>query len=82
MRRDGQGVSGLQKGAGMKPNSSSLPKSPRPPAERGQGRKSLQGGKGKSPSLHTRVTPELKARAERNGPQWVRDTLTAAPDPQ
>ena len=53
----------------------------RPPADRNQGRKSLQGA-GISPVLRVVVPPELKARAERNGPQWVRDTLAAAPDPQ
>lgn len=49
----------------------------RPPAERGQGRKSVQGG-GKSPVLQVVVSPELKAKAERNGAQWVRDSLTKA----
>lgn len=49
----------------------------RPPAERGQGRKSVQGG-GKSPVLQVVVSPELKAKAERNGAQWVRDALTKA----
>mgnify|MGYP000149037426 CR=1 FL=1 len=49
----------------------------RPPAERGQGRKSVQGG-GKSPVLQVVVSPELKAKATRNGAQWVRDALTKA----
>ncbi len=49
----------------------------RPPAERGQGRKSVQGS-GKSPVLQVVVSPELKAKANRNGPQWVRDALTNA----
>jgi len=53
---------------------------PRPPAERGQGRKSLQGA-GRSPVLQLRVTPELKARIERNGAQWARDVLEKAKDP-
>lgn len=51
--------------------------SKRPPAERGQGRKSVQGA-GKSPVLQVVVTPELKAKAERNGAQWIRDVLTKA----
>lgn len=50
------------------------------PAERGQGRKSLQGA-GRSPVLQIRMTPELKARVERNGLQWARDVLTRAKDP-
>lgn len=49
----------------------------RPPANRGQGRKSVQGS-GKSPVLQVVVPPELKAKAERNGSQWVRDVLTKA----
>jgi len=49
----------------------------RPPGDRGQGRKSVQGG-GKSPVLQVVVSPELKAKAERNGSQWVRDALTKA----
>lgn len=49
----------------------------RQPAERGQGRKSVQGG-GKSPVLQVVVSPELKAKATRNGAQWVRDALTKA----
>ena len=49
----------------------------RPPSDRGQGRKSVQGG-GKSPALQVVVSPELKAKAERNGAQWVRDVLTKA----
>ncbi len=49
----------------------------RPPAERGQGRKSVQGG-GKSPVLQVVVSPELKAKAARNGSQWVRDALKKA----
>lgn len=52
----------------------------RPPAERGQGRKSLQGA-GRSPVLQLRVTPELKARIERNGADWARSVLTRAKDP-
>ena len=45
--------------------------------QRGQGRKSVQGA-GKSPVLQVVVSPELKAKAERNGSQWVRDVLTRA----
>jgi hypothetical protein len=37
----------------------------------------VQGG-GKSPVLQVVVSPELKAKAERNGAQWVRDSLTKA----
>lgn len=53
----------------------------RPPAERGQGRKSLQGA-GKSPVLQIRVTPELKARVEAYGAQWARDALAKAKPPK
>lgn len=50
----------------------------RPPAERGQGRKSVQGG-GKSPVLQVVVSPELKEKVERNGgAPWVRQVLTKA----
>ena len=50
----------------------------RPPAERGQGRKSVQGA-GKSPVLQVVVSPELKAKVERNGgAPWVRDVLAKA----
>lgn len=55
--------------------------SKRPPADRGQGRKSVQGG-GKSPVLRVVVTPEIIERARRNGPDWVRAVLMAAPDPE
>lgn len=51
----------------------------RPPADRGQGRKSVQ-GEGKSPVLQVVVSPELKAKALRNGAQWVRDVLEKAKD--
>lgn len=37
----------------------------------------MQGG-GKSPVLQVVVSPELKAKAGRNGAQWVRDSLTKA----
>lgn len=47
------------------------------PADRGQGRKSVQGA-GRSPVLQVVVSPELKAKAVRNGAQWVRDALTKA----
>lgn len=49
----------------------------RPPEDRGQGRKSVQGA-GRSPVLQVVVSPELKAKATRNGAQWVRDALTKA----
>jgi len=53
----------------------------RPPAERGQGRKSVQGA-GRSPVLQIRVTPELKARVEANGMDWARAVLEKAKDPK
>ena len=53
----------------------------RPPADRGQGRKSVQGA-GRSPVLQIRVTPELKARVEANGMDWARAVLEKAKDPK
>lgn len=50
----------------------------RPPAERGQGRKSVQGA-GKSPVLQVVVTPEQKAKVQRlGGAEWVRRTIDKA----
>ena len=49
----------------------------RPPADRGQGRKSLQGA-GKSPTLQFRVTPEMKAAAMDRGMDWLRDVIDDA----
>jgi hypothetical protein len=50
----------------------------RPPAERGQGRKSLQGG-GKSPVLQVRVTTEQKAKVDSlGGAEWVRKMIDKA----
>ena len=49
----------------------------RPPADRGQGRKSIQGG-GKSPVLQVRVTPEVKQAATLKGSAWLRKVIEAA----
>jgi hypothetical protein len=50
----------------------------RPPAERGQGRKSVQGG-GKSPVLQVVVSPEQKAKVLRlGGAEWVRTVIDCA----
>lgn len=50
----------------------------RPPAERGQGRKSVQGA-GKSPVLQVVVSPEQKAKAMRlGGAKWVRQAIDKA----
>jgi hypothetical protein len=50
----------------------------RPPADRGQGRKSVQ-GVGKSPVLQVVVTPEQKAKAMRlGGAKWVRQVIDKA----
>ena len=50
----------------------------RPPAERGQGRKSLQGA-GKSPVLQVRVTPAQKAKVDSlGGAEWVRGMIDRA----
>jgi hypothetical protein len=50
----------------------------RPPAERGQGRKSVQ-GTGKSPVLQVVVSPEQKAKVMRlGGAQWVRQSIDKA----
>ena len=49
----------------------------RPPAERGQGRKSVQGA-GKSPVLQLVVSAELKAKVLRNGAGWAREVLKKA----
>lgn len=49
-----------------------------PPAERGRGRKSVQGA-GKSPVLQVVVSPEQKAKAMRlGGAQWVRQAIDKA----
>jgi len=50
----------------------------RPPAERGQGRKSLQGA-GQSPVLQVRVTPEQKTKVEHlGGAEWIRKMIDQA----
>jgi len=55
--------------------------SKRPPADRGQGRKSLSTGT--SPVLRLRVSPDLLVKVQANGAQWARDALEKAkPLPQ
>lgn len=50
----------------------------RPPADRGQGRKSVQGA-GKSPVLQVVVSPEQKAKVQRlGGADWVRGAIDKA----
>ena len=50
----------------------------RPPAERGQGRKSLQGA-GMSPVLQVRLTTEQKEKVTRlGGAPWVRKMIDKA----
>jgi hypothetical protein len=49
----------------------------RPPNDRGQGKKSLQGA-GKSPVLQVAMTPELKAAAMGYGMSWVREVIGKA----
>lgn len=50
----------------------------RPPSDRGQGRKSLA-GTGESPVIRIRCSPELAAKVKRNGSDWARAVLSAAP---
>ena len=50
----------------------------RPPADRGQGRKSVQGA-GKSPVLQVVVSAEQKAKVQRlGGSKWVRQVIDQA----
>jgi len=49
----------------------------RPPAERGQGRKSIAGA-GISPVLRLRVSPELLTKVQTKGAQWARTALENA----
>lgn len=50
----------------------------RPPADRGQGRKSLQGA-GASPVLQVRMTQDQKAKVTRlGGAEWVRKMIDKA----
>lgn len=49
----------------------------RPPNDRGQGKKSLQ-GKGKSPVLQIAMAQELKAAVMAFGMPWAREVLTKA----
>lgn len=58
-----------------------VPPQKRPPAERGQGRKSVAGA-GKSPVIQLVVSPELKDKFMRNGAAWAREVLTKAKDPK
>lgn len=53
----------------------------RPPADRGQGRKSVAGS-GKSPVIQLVVSAELKEKFMRNGAVWAREALTKAKDPK
>jgi hypothetical protein len=50
----------------------------RPPAERGQGRKSVSGAAGKSPVLQIVVSPELKNKVMSRGMDWARQVLEKA----
>lgn len=52
-------------------------KKPRPHSDRGQGRKSLDGG-GKSPVMRLRVSQALIDKVTARGPQWARDVLMKA----
>lgn len=48
------------------------------PGDRGQGRKSLQGG-GESPVLRVRVTPQQMEKVKKlGGPKWVRSAIDKA----
>ena len=51
-------------------------KPPRPPADRGQGRKKIDGGEGKSPRISLAVSQALKDKVLEKGAQWARDALT------
>lgn len=51
----------------------------RPPADRGQGRKSLQGA-GESPVIRIRGSQELADKVKRNGPEWARTALENTPE--
>ncbi len=51
----------------------------RPPADRGQGRKSLA-GEGASPVIRIRGSQALADKVKRNGAAWARDVLERAPD--
>lgn len=53
------------------------PQPKRPPAERGQGRKSLAGS-GASPTIRIRASQALYDKVKANGPQWARDALEKA----
>lgn len=53
----------------------------RPPNDRGQGKKSLQ-GTGRSPVLQVAVSPEQKAKVMRlGGAPWVRKMIDKAREP-
>jgi hypothetical protein len=49
----------------------------RPPAERGQGRKSVSGA-GASPVLRLRVSPALLDKVKSKGSAWAREALESA----
>lgn len=49
----------------------------RPPADRGQGRKSVSGA-GKSPVIQIRGSQAIADKVKRNGPDWARMALEAA----
>ena len=53
----------------------------RPPAERGQGRKSLK-GQGKSPVLQVRLTENQKNKVKSlGGAAWIRKMIEKAEEP-
>lgn len=49
----------------------------RPPADRGQGRKSLAGA-GASPVIRIRASQALYDKVQANGAQWAREALESA----
>ena len=54
----------------------------RPPADRGQGRKSMEGA-GQSPVLQVRMTQSQKDKAIRlGGAAWVRGAINRAREPK
>ena len=52
----------------------------RPPADRGQGRKSLAGS-GASPVIRLRASQDLYDKVQANGAQWAREALANTPSP-
>lgn len=54
----------------------------RPPADRGQGRKSMEGA-GQSPVLQVRMTQAQKDKFARlGGPPWLRGVIDRAKEPK